>query len=268
MSTIFNARFVAEEALRKIGSFAITDAGADAEAVRVALSWYDLMMAHVAGTNRLWALVPTEPILVNLVLGTERYLLPQAISANAPLNGFQFPLEAYLDLGNGRAVSLQILRRDEWDALKAQNLNSGDPVGIYIDRLANPTVHIVPVPSVMPTPRTLRITCQTFGPSVAASTVAGTGSANLNKASGLKASYQMWSIYGLAATLGDGTVKRLPDAELQRLEEIAEKLWNELMAFENAEHESLPPTTDSGDALMFGTASYDPYPFTRFWHRY
>lgn len=268
MSTTFSVRFIVEEALRKIGSFVITDGGADGEAVRVGLSWLDLIMAHVGGTNRLWWLVPTEPILVNLVNGQERYVLPNAISANAPLSGFQFPLEAFLDLGNGDIRPVQILRRDQWDEIKASNINAGDPIAIYIDRLAVPTVHIIPVPTLQPTQRVLRITCQTFGPSLASSTISGTSSANLNRPSGLRASYQMWAIYQLAATLADGTIKRMPTEELQRLEEIAEKLWGELMAFENSEHESLPPTTESADSVMFGSRETQPFIFQRFWHRY
>ncbi len=268
MSTTFTARFICEEALRKVGSYVITDTGADSEAVRVALSWLDLLMAHAAGTNRLWFLVPTEPILINLVNSQERYPLPGSISANAPLNGFQFPMAAFLDLGNGDIRALRIVRRDEWDELKGANLNAGDPLAIYIDRLGNPTVHIIPVPTAQPTQRVLRITCQTFGPSVATGGVSGTGSPNLNRPSGLKPSYQMWAIYQLAATLGDGTIRRLPDPELERLEGIAKTLWGELMGFENSEHESLPIATDSGDTVMFGDDNAQPFVFQRFWHRY
>lgn len=137
MSTYFPAKFIAEEALRKVGAYAITDAGADPEQVRVALNWMDLIMAHVAATSLLWAMVPTEPILIDLVvanapagqtgLGQQAYPLPASISGNAPVNSYGFPLEAWLDHGDGNVTPLRILRKDEWDAVAARTIPVPSP---------------------------------------------------------------------------------------------------------------------------------------------
>ncbi len=127
MSFVFPAKLIAEEALRKIGAYAITDPGADPEQVRVMLNWLDLIMAHVGGTNQLWWLVPTAPILINLALNQQAYPLPGSISGNAPGGGYQFPLEAWLDHGDGNVTPLHILRRDQWDAVAARTIPVPSP---------------------------------------------------------------------------------------------------------------------------------------------
>ena len=54
----FSAYRVAEKALRKIGAFPITDSAADPLEMREALDWLTIIMAELAGRDRVFWLTP------------------------------------------------------------------------------------------------------------------------------------------------------------------------------------------------------------------
>jgi hypothetical protein len=127
---------------------------------------------------------------------------------------------------------LTILRADQWEEIPDKS-SSGTPDRIWIDRLNEPVLKTYPVLGAGLTGYTIELRFQTFSPEYR----------NPNsgqEATGLRAAYQEWVIYRLAAALGDGTVRTLPAADLDRLEKKAGALWAGLMAFENREHESMP----------------------------
>lgn len=256
MSLYFTCKEIAEEVLRKIGSFPITMSAADPDELREVLNWMDIEMAYLSGTSKLFWLIPTDPVLINLVTGQQKYKLPDAISANAPPDGIQFPVEAWLDRGNGNVTPLHIFRRDQWDAVAALGADGaprpGDPEGVYIDRLDPPTLQTFPTVADQPTQRTIRLTVQTFGHTVGSHRVAGTGSPTYTTLTGLKASWQKWLIYQGAASAGDGTIRKLPAESLDRLDKAAAAFKKELMDFENDEFSSLPLRSESADTLMYG----------------
>jgi len=95
MSSVLSAKTVCERALRAIGAFPVTDSSADGEQLREAMLWLDLLLAENAGTDRLFFLVPAT-VSFTLANGTAQYDLLDALGADAPIDGVQFPVAAYL----------------------------------------------------------------------------------------------------------------------------------------------------------------------------
>lgn len=232
MSQLFTARKIAEDALKKIGSLSINDDGADPAEMEEALHWLDLEMAFLSGTEPLLWLVP-DTIPVPLTGAQKTYKLSTALGANFPVDGIQFPKHAMLDLGNMNEEPVEIIGRLEYDRI-ARKDQSGSPTRIFIDRLVEPTMTIWPVIGTGVTGLSINLTFQTFAPKF---------SGNGRRATGLRAAWQRWAIYQVAAGIGDGTVRKLPDREVTTLRAIAESSRSRLAGFENSDHASPPRLT-------------------------
>ena len=97
MSQVFSAKQVCEQALRNIGRFPVTDSAADGNQLRQAMISLDLIMAEEAGANQLLFLIPSPTsVQFTIINGTGNYDLIDALGANAPVDGVQFPVAAYL----------------------------------------------------------------------------------------------------------------------------------------------------------------------------
>lgn len=103
MSAVLSAVEICERALRAIGAFPVTDSAADGEQLREAMTWLDLIMAEVAGTGKLFNLIPNT-ISLNLINGTSRYDLNTALGANLPIDQVQFPVQAMLMVPQGTSI--------------------------------------------------------------------------------------------------------------------------------------------------------------------
>lgn len=230
MSTLFTAKQLCEEALRKIGAYAINDTAADDEHVRIALGWLDIIMAELSGVTRCWWLVNREVSVPLDVADQRSYDLAGAVAAGG--NDFQFPVSAALVDAAGNRTPLTLWRSDQYDAV-AKLSTSGTPCGVHIDRLSG-MIHVHPVPTV--TTYSLSLTVQTFANSLVRDNRV-TGVQGSDAASGLRASWQMWAIYTLAGCLGDGTIRRCAQAEVTTFLRMAEISERKLLAFENREHD-------------------------------
>lgn len=231
MSTLFTAKQICEEALRKIGAYAINDTAADDEHVRLALGWLDLLMAELSGTTRCWWLV-TREITVPLDTADQRTYDLAAVTAAEGLQ-FQFPVSAALVDDAGNRAPLELWRSDQYDAV-SKLTTSGNPCGVYIDRLTG-LLCVHPVPAI--TTLSVALTIQTFANSLVQDNRV-TGVQDSDASHGLRASWQMWAIYRLAGVLGDGTIRRCSTQEQDRHLRMAEISEAKLMAFENREHDS------------------------------
>ena len=232
MSVLFTAKQICEMALQAIGAYSINDTAAEPEHLKRALSWFDLNMAELAGIQRMFWLVPST-LTISLTANTRTYDLLDTLGASAPADGIQFPVEAHLDDGSGNRTSLEILRRDEYEGL-AKLTTTGTPDRIYIDRLIEPTMSVYPIPTV--STDKVKLVVQTFAPSFASSRTGGS-------ATGLRAAWQNWAVNKLAASIGNGPIRKLPRPEIKDYLQLAENSKQELLAFENREHESGPPVT-------------------------
>lgn len=226
-----SARRICEAALRKIGSYTLNDAGAEANEVEEALFWLDLGVKELAGTERCFWLIPAT-LSMPLTASTKAYDLMAVLAADAPEDGIQFPVEATLVDGNGNRTPLERIGRREYEALTNPD-SSGEPDRVFIDRLGKPTLYTYPVLGADATGYSIDLVVQTFAP---AHTIKNAGEAH-----GLREAWERWAIFHVSADIGEGPVRRLPAGEVLGYRQQAEISRARLLAFENREHASYRP---------------------------
>jgi hypothetical protein len=232
MASLFTAKGIVEQALRKIGAYAINDTAPDDEHVRIGLEGLDLIMAEQAGSTRCWWLVHADVSVALDTADQRTYDLTGAVAAVTDGDAFQFPVSAALVDEAGDRTPLRLLRADEYDAV-TDKAESGSPCAVYIDRLAG-EMHVYPVPSVAT--YSVALTVQTESAAlIQDNRVTGVQASDARH--GLRASWQMWAVYRLAAWLGDGTIRRCSPNEVAGFLKLAEWSERRLLAFENREHD-------------------------------
>lgn len=236
MSTKLSARQICEHALRRIGAFSINDDGADGTEMTVALQNLDMELAELAGTSRLLFLVP-DTLSITLTGGIKSYDIDDVLGQAAPDLGIQFPISASLDISNGNETPIEIVTRPKYEEIKRKD-TTGNPEIIFIDRLDDPKMLVYPVPAVGVTTLKIKLVVQTFAPEF---------SGNGQKATSLRVAWNKWAVLQLAAAIGDGPVRQLPDAEVNKIVALAEASRQRLEAFENRDHHSYPRLVEFRD---------------------
>ena len=227
-SRLLTARGVAEMALQKIGAFSVNDTASDPEELARTLQWMDLILGERAGTNEAFWL---RPATITQVLAATKQTYKLDEFSEYPALGIVYVTDAWLRLASGSDLPLQIYRRDEYEDIPIKN-QTGQPAGIYIDRLAKDvTVQVHPVPT--DGTLSLRLVVQTFNPSVA-------GDVNREKwtgetAHGLRPEFQLWLIHETAAQIADGPVRKLQGGEVDRIAQKAAASWTRIEGFANRE---------------------------------
>lgn len=225
MSHAYSAKEICERALRMVGVFPITETAAEAEELAEALHWLDMIIAHTSGTYRTFWLVPDN---ARIDLAPAQAVYPLALVPD----GVQFTIEAMLDDGRGSRRRLRILSRREWENL-TNITRFGLPEVIYVDRLLDSTLRVHPTPpDSLLTPVAVDLTYQRFADDFA--------DRKGNRALGIRTAWNLWLATKLAATLGNGPIRRLPLAEINFLETQAARLWSEIYEYENREHVGYP----------------------------
>lgn len=242
MSRSLFGREICERALRLVGQFPITESAPDGEHLREALFWLDLILAEIAGTHRVFFLVPTTKSLF-LVAGEQSYNLSSTLGDEYPTDGIQFPVDAWIEDSGANRAPIQLVTRQAFESHPKSD-ESGVPVEAYIDRLASPTLHTFPtLPSTATETYTIKLVVQTFAPNVAPSGVSGTRPQG-TALHGFRQAWQRYLIYRLARDLGSGAIIKLPDASLKRYQEEGERAERPLLAFENREHDTEEPIVE------------------------
>ncbi len=237
MSSLFTAKEICERALRLIGAFPIVDSQADAEELAEALTWLDLIMAELSGTELVFWLVP-DTLTVPLSGGVGTYNLLNALGASAPRNGIEFPVECWIADASGNRSDITMLTRRGFEVLGAA---TGTPTHVHIDRLGDPTLRTYPVlgSDVANGTYSLKIVAQTYTEDFAGG--------NGVKQTGARAAWQKWLVYQLAADIGSGPVRRVGVREVHDLKAVAEESRGRLFGFENQQHTGLPNTVTFRD---------------------
>lgn len=241
MSTRFTAKQICEMALEDIGVVSIHETGATKEQLRRTLARLDLIVAHLSGITRCFWLIP-DTLEVALTTAAS-YGLLATLASDAPDEGIQFPVAARLDV-DGNVTPLTIVTKETWNGLDQSR--TGTPELIYIDRLNTPTMSVYPVPTV--SGYTVLLDVQTFGPTL-------TGPRQENTSHLLRLSWQAYLVKKLAAWLGNGPIRKLSNADIRLREADAKMHLDELLAFENRQHDTEPPIVASNES--FETSS-DP----------
>jgi hypothetical protein len=103
VSSVQSAKQLCEQALRNIGFYPVTDSGTDGSQLRQAMISLDLILGEEAGVDKLFFLIPAT-VSFTLTNGTPQYDLLDALGADAPVDGMQFPVKAYLLTPTGSSV--------------------------------------------------------------------------------------------------------------------------------------------------------------------
>lgn len=239
MSRTYTAREICARALRQIGAFPITENAPDGEQLREALIWLDLIMAERAGVGRLFWQIP-DTLTLTLQNEVQDYLLSATLGAELPVDGIQFPVQAFLEDGAGNRSPLPIVTRETFrHVFKSDQL--GVPAMIYIDRLPSPTLSVFPIlPPTNPVPYVIKLDVQTYAPNVAPSGVSGTrpdGSALTS----FRQAWQRYLVYRLSFDLGSGPIHKLPAGSLNVFKQEIREAEDALTAWENQQHDTEDP---------------------------
>lgn len=243
MSAILSARQICHRSLRDIGEFPVTESAPDGEQLREAMHRLDLIMAQIAGNRRLFHLIP-DTLSVSITNGTSSYDLQSTLGADYPVDGIQFPVGAWLEDGDGNRFDLPLVTRLEFETVDKTG-ETGRPTMAHIDRLAEPTLRIYPTPDADDTTEwTVKLDVQTYAPNVAPSGVTGTHPSS-SVLTGFRQAWQRWLVLKLSIDLGSGAIVKLPQASLNNWKEEAEMAKDDLLAYENHEHETTPPVCEA-----------------------
>jgi hypothetical protein len=240
MSVLLTANQIAERALRKIGSFPITETAARPEELAEALFWLDLIIASLPSeVRRYWLL--SDTLHLPLLPGTEVYRL--ADLPDWPAEGVEHVTHCWLEDPSGNRSAVAIVGRTEFD-LRSRLDTPGRPELVHIDRSLDPKLRAWPVIAVADF--RLGLIVQKLGPDLAPRD----SSPRLNRSHqehGLPATWQMWAVNELAIRLGDGPVRKLAGQTIAAWKAENLALKADLDAFQDAEHQNTPPITMSMD---------------------
>ena len=219
---------ICERALRKIGSFSIRDTGARTIEMAEAREWLDLVIGHVASLKRTWWLVPAT-LRLTLADGVTEYSLSENLTG-AP--SVQHVVALYtVDLATGERAPLDICRRQEWEERDA-TLSAGRACMAWIDRSRDPVLHLHPAPP-DPVTQGIDVVFQTF----AADQARGTYT---QKIEDIRDGWGLYLVTALAAEIGDGPVRKLPQDEVRGMKRDAQKLYDDLAAYDDHEQADEP----------------------------
>lgn len=216
MAKLFSAREIATLALRKIGVVSGLDTASSEGKVQIALQHLDLILAHKAGTSRIWSLVP-QSATFSYTADAESVNVTSLLGSGNQLDLFR---HAYND---DTDQEITLLRRAEFDQYRSAGTNpypSGDVLYIAGDGDDSYTAYLRPVPTAA---KTIRITGQRFS-----ATVSAASNSNSAVAHGFDTAFQLWMVSALAYITGDGPLARMPEDRLARFNEDAARYWIEL----------------------------------------
>lgn len=233
MPAQLTVREICESALRKIGAVGIYE-DPDPELMFLAGRWLDMIVGHVAG-NRRRTYFLIQPIQIPLVADTRAYVIKDsATDGTWPEPGLHFPVAAWVTQGDDdHRYDVEIVGKRDFDDL-ADPSETGRPTCCYIDRLYNKTVYVWPVPA--DADYTLHVTAQRFSNDLTLEKRSDRAMKQPERAMDLTPTWNLWAVTALAAQLGGGAVRRLPDGEVRDLQQQASDLLGDLDGFEDQEH--------------------------------
>lgn len=244
MSKILTAREIACEALGAIAAWPVTESAPDGEKVRKALTWLDLLMADLVGTERVFGRAEPATLSMPITNGTQSYDLNDALGGDLPDDRIQYVIGAWLEDGNGNRSEIEIVTKQTFESV-SKPTDTGVPTTIHIDRLNSPTLRIYPTPAASDTTAwALKLSVQKFAPNVAPAGITGTNLTNSN-VHAFGQAWQRYLILQLAHDLGSGPIHKIAETSLNRFAGMAVESKRRLLAFENREHETTPPLCDA-----------------------
>jgi hypothetical protein len=242
MSRVFSINEVCERALRKIGVFSINDSAAPAFAMEEARWWLDMVVGHIAAKQRRWWLVP-DTAVVTLVAGTSEYPVTTTLGAGEA-DGVMHLISAWrVSLTDpSDRVEVDIVRRRMWEEREGAG-TTGLAEMIWVDRVKAAKIHLHHVPA-DPVSHRLEVVYHRFAPDL--SPRAGRSHVALT---GMRESWNLALVHALAAEIGNGPVRKLPGDEVKDMQATANRLMNDLDAYDAHEQANEPRRVEFFDGI-------------------
>lgn len=247
MSRVLTATDIAERALGTIGSFPVTESAPDPAHLRRALEWLDMNLSELVGTERMFSRVESGTLSVTITNGTQSYNLYSALGSNAPDEGIEYVVDAFVEDANGNRSLVTVVGEQTFENVSLP-AETGPIQWVTIEREENdpdaaPTLRIYPTPATTDSNTyTLKLMVQKFAPNVAPEGV--TGEQPQNVAHRMGQAWQRYLVCQLAHDLGAGPLLKLSEQRLTRLAAMAVTAKGRLLAFENRPHDTEPPISE------------------------
>lgn len=240
MSRVLSAAEVCALALGAIGQLPVTETAASGEDLRRAMSWLDLRLADLVGTERVFSRLPSGTLSFAIVNGTQSYNLEATLGVDLPTDRIQYIVDCYIEDADGNRSRIEVVTKEMFENV-TDLAEIGKPTRIHIDQNPTPTLRIFPTP---PTTDTtvyrLHLVVQRYAPNVAPSGVTGTNP-DASVLHDMGQAWQLWMVCQLAHDLGAGPITKIGEASLNRFAKMAGDSKERLLAFTNREHETTPP---------------------------
>lgn len=231
MPTVFTAQTIAEKALQIIGAYTSNMAQADDAELQRSLEFLEMMLAQEATTGPLSGMWETDEFYVTA--DQEEYSIDSVTDANGCEALFSACIFQAL---NGTVINdLKIITEDEYNLLDKEE--TGVPTHIYMSKnVSFPNFYLWPK---LPTDTSnteykARIRYQTFPMADL-----NTGGFNTENVIRLRQGWYLWASTALAYIIGRGSVRRLDENELNRLEKDTDKYRVKLESFGGQERHDL-----------------------------
>lgn len=223
MSATLSPTKIALAALRQVRNVSWFQTGGEGPALSIALERLDMIMAELAGTERLWWLVDTD-VEVAISAGTQDYNLAGILNPDA-----QDVLRAAWMTTEGKRQPLCLYRLIEWDGLEDRGYATGSgPEGIYVEHTPASVMHLYKIPTV---DGTIALTMQTMATSIDNAS---------GDPHGAPTAWQRYFVLALSADIGAGPIERLSEAEINRLKADANMALIKLLARNRKENVHRP----------------------------
>lgn len=235
----FSVNELIELSLQQIGAYTPNDEGADPVEVERSQKWLEMIVAEVAGTEDCWWLVP-ESILFNWPQGERMLTLEDAMGSNFPSTGVLFPISATLrDSDGARKAELELVRRWQYEEIHDKS-DAGQPELMFIDRRAADGIkaYIYRVPD--SSAYYVDMTVQTYHRSLLGSQGNSDQAGSIGH--GFSQEWQLFLVNKLSSVIGNGPVRRLPRADVEKYESAADESFAKLV-HSNREKKSEPSRT-------------------------
>jgi len=210
---------IVTHALRDIGNLSTYDDAADPLAFEIALERFDMLLAEMVGTNRLWWFVPVRESF-NLTKDVADYKLNAMVTTK-----YEFIDDVFL-LRNGEEERITLIRQERYDELKNDGTAQNTVCAAYVERDDDPYIRLIGAPQEDGLKLVLR--GRTYSEDVT----------NDNGAveEGFPKAWERCLVKILAADLGDGPITTLPDNEIKRKSAAGRTAERRLRVYHNKEN--------------------------------
>lgn len=223
-----SSAYIAEQALRKIGTLSPYDTAALPEEFSIALDWLALLIDEMVATEQLQFFRPANQQIALEANKSTPYALDALLDTD-----LSFVTQVFLVFPSGRKEPVEQLRRHVYDLYDYEESKTGRPCYVYIENKNNPTMSLYPT-----------ITEGGFSIELSGFKFSEDITVNEGKTDhGFPRGWQLGMIHLLAAELGSGPITTIKLDERRQAEVTGQRKLRKLQARQNKEQVHRPRST-------------------------